>query len=115
MPGRFRGPLAAAAAIVAGLLGPVMTARAVDQGTLTLDAQHHKVAWHGTGVNPAQGYGPPVCAAQAPVNCDVVHLDVELPAGSLGPGDGVLVSIKWATDFDQYNLYVDNPDGTPAA
>ena len=115
MPARFRGPLAAAAAVVAGLLLPAIRAGAVDQGTLVLDARHATVAWHGTGVNPAQGYGPPVCAAQAPVNCDVVYLDIELPAGSLGPGDGVLVSIKWATDFDQYNLYVDNPDGTPAA
>jgi hypothetical protein len=24
------------------------------------------------------------------------------------PGDGVLVTIKWATDFDQWNLYVDD-------
>jgi LPXTG-motif cell wall-anchored protein len=115
MPGRFRGPLATAVAVVAGLLVPALTAGAVDQGTLTLDARHGTVAWHGTGVNPAQGYGPPVCVAQAPVNCDVVHLDVALPAGTFGPGDGVLVSIKWATDFDQYNLFVDNPDGTPAA
>ena len=24
------------------------------------------------------------------------------------PGDGILIAIKWATDFDQWNIYVDD-------
>jgi hypothetical protein len=115
MPARVRGALVALVALTASLAVPAISARAVDQGTLTLDATHPTVTWHGTGVDPAAGYGPPVCVAQAPQACDVLRLDVELPAGSFGAGDGVLVSVKWATDYDQYNLYVDNPDGTPAA
>jgi len=111
MPGRFRATLAAVAAVVAGLVAPALHAHAGDLGTLTLDAAHSSVSWHGTGVNPAAGYGPPACLAQAPVNCDVVHLDVELPAGTFGANDGVLVSLRWATDFDQYNLYVTDPNG----
>jgi len=117
MPCRFRrGALAALAAVAAGLVAPATSAGAEDKGTLLLDPAHALVSWHGVSNLDSQGgYGAPVCVAQAPVNCDVVHLDVEMPAGSFGPGDGVLVSIKWATDYDQYNLYVDNPDGTPAA
>jgi hypothetical protein len=115
MPRSRRGALAALVAVLAGLAAPALTAQAVDQGTLTLDAAHGTVRWQGASVNPSPGYGPPVCAAQTPQLCDVLKLDVELPAGTFGPSDGVLVSIRWATDYDQYNLYVDNPDGTPAA
>jgi lysyl oxidase len=52
---------------------------------------------------------------QQPVNCDVVHLDVETDPSSYGAGDGVLVTIRWATDYDQYNLFVSDPSGVPLA
>jgi len=114
MPRRPAGVLAATALTVAGLVAPALSARAADLGSLTLDSKHSVVTWSGQSTLAA-GYGPPACAAQTPQVCDVLKLDVELPAGTFGPGDGVLVSIKWATDYDQYNLFVDNPDGTPAA
>jgi hypothetical protein len=115
MPARIRGA-AAAIAVCAGLLAPAVTARADDKGTLTLDATHQAVGWHGASqLAGTPGYGPPVCLAQAPVNCDVVHLDIETDPSIYGAGDGVLVSIKWATDYDQYNLFVDDPSGLPLA
>ena len=114
MVGRVRGMAAAAAAVAAGLVAPTTAARAVDQGTLTLDATHTTVTWHGASANPSPGYRPPVCTT--PDLCDTLHLDVALPAGTFtAPNDGVLVSIKWATDYDQYNLYVYDPGGTLAA
>lgn len=114
MPARMRGALATLIAVIAGVAAPAASARAADQGTLTLDSTHSSVSWQGASVNPSPGYGPPACAAQTPQLCDVLKLNVDMPAGSFGPTDGVLVSVKWATDYDQYNLYVDNPDGTPA-
>jgi hypothetical protein len=73
---------------------------------------------------------------QSPAPCDIFTLHVDLlaadvPGGVHGPksptaggitklqpypnlpGDGVLVSIKWPTDFDQWNLYVDNAAASP--
>src|SRR5439155_26653168 len=47
--------------------------------------------------------------------CDVIKLDVEMPTGGFPTAaDGVLVSVKWANDIDQWNLYIDGPDGLSA-
>ena len=77
-----------------------------------------------------------VASQPAPAPCDLFTLHVKLdasdvPGGVKGPksptggginklqaypnlpGDGVLVSISWPTDFDQWNLYVDNAAGNP--
>jgi hypothetical protein len=38
-----------------------------------------------------------------------------MPAGSFPAAtDGVLIAVKWATDFDQWNLWIDGPNGLPA-
>jgi hypothetical protein len=89
------------------------------------------VSWSGTNSDPSeQGYGPPTEQSCTETTCDSFLLTINLPAGSLPkaplqpvvagttriypegptdmPGDGVLVTIHWPTDFDQWNLYVDD-------
>jgi hypothetical protein len=80
-------------------------------------------SWHGSAVDPTgsgqfpnglPAYGPgtePTCATNT---CDAMHLDVAFPEGYFQPGDGILVSIAWPTDFDQWNLYVYDPGGALA-
>ncbi len=89
------------------------------------------VTWHGKSPDQTgQGYGPPTEQSCTPSTCDSFVLHVRLPSGVFSkspknpsppgivrtysdgatdmPGDGILISIKWATDFDQWNLYVDD-------
>src|SRR5437773_429186 len=100
---------------VALALVPVR-AGASDIGSLTLTPAHEVVRWSGsnTSVN-VMGYGSPLAQTCTASTCDVVKLDVEMPAGSFPTvADGVLVSVKWANDVDQWNLYIDGPDGLSA-
>jgi hypothetical protein len=116
--------LVVAAAAPAAALGADLPAQTLRSGGQT-------ITWHGQSADPTgQGYGPPTAQTCTSDTCDTLMLDVELPPGSLPkgprdpapqgmsrvqaegptdmPGDGVLISIKWATDFDQWNLYVDD-------
>jgi hypothetical protein len=117
---RPAGPTALLAAVLvltffALALVPVR-ARASDLGSLTLTPAHEVVRWSGsnTSVN-VMGYGSPLAHTCTASTCDVMKLDVEMPAGSFPTAaDGVLVSVKWANDVDQWNLYIDGPDGLSA-
>jgi len=107
------------------------TAAATTLKDRTLSRSGRAVTWHGASADPTgQGYGPPTEQSCTPSTCDSFVLHLKLPAGTFTkdpktpsppgltrtysegatdmPGDGVLVSIKWATDFDQWNLYVDD-------
>jgi hypothetical protein len=87
--------------------------------------------WHGKSPDQTgQGYGPPTEQSCTTTTCDSFILHVKLAPGTFPkgakspsspgiartysqgvtdmPGDGILVAIKWATDFDQWNLYVDD-------
>jgi hypothetical protein len=102
--------------VVAGVTAAVPVG-ATDKGTLTLDASHPKVTWSGSFTDPiGAGVAPPLSQTCTDTTCDTVHLAIDFPAGSFpNPGDGVLVSIKWTTDYDQWNLFVDDPSGLPVA
>lgn len=128
--------------LVPGLLLPLIghTAALAD---LTISSPAQVVHWSGHNPDPTgQGYQPPTdatCTAQSaaqtqtPAPCDLLtlHVALDLPYALKGPvsvspqgitkdqpysempGDGILVSVKWATDFDQWNLYVDDASGAP--
>lgn len=91
--------------------------RAADLASRTLDPSHPSVAWTGQDNNPTgTGFGIPTEQTCTTMTCDTIHLNVDFPPGTFpNASDGVLVSIKWESDFDQWNLYVDGPDGTPVA
>jgi hypothetical protein len=98
---------------------------------LTLATPDQVVEWHGKTTDPTgTGYGLYTQHACSETTCDSFLLNINLPAGTFSkspidptpagirrlhlegatdmPGDGVLVSIRWATDFDQWNLYVED-------
>jgi hypothetical protein len=123
------GMLPAVAAVLA--ITPAARATVVPSQSVTLAGQ--VVRWTGAYPDPTgQGYNPPTDATCQVTTagqdvCDImtINVDTDLPADVKGPknpappnftkaqaypvmpGDGLLVSIKWATDFDQWNLYVD--------
>jgi len=89
------------------------------------------VRWDGVNADPTgQGFGAPTEQTCTPSTCDSFLLTINLPPGTFPkapeypapagttrveaegpsdmPGDGVLITIHWATDFDQWNLYVDD-------
>jgi hypothetical protein len=97
----------------------------------TISSPGQVASWHGSSPDPTgQGYGPPTEQTCAPATCDSFLLHVNLSLGTVPkgaqhpappgmtrfnaegptdmPGDGILVTIKWPTDFDQWNLYVDD-------
>jgi len=109
----------AAAFACAVLLVSVLPGTASAPGSGKLSDASSVVRWTGTGRGP--GYQPPAytpqtCALAAKAHvCDVFALDVQLPAGTFTkPGDGVFVDVRWATDFDQWNLFAYAPDGSLA-
>src|SRR5436309_7454203 len=106
-------------------------ARAADLGARTLSDAGQVVTWQGDSTDPTgQGYGPPTEQSCTSDSCDTLTLKLDLPPGTFpkrprapapdgvsrvqaegpsdSPGDGVLITVKWATDFDQWNLYVDD-------
>ena len=107
---------------------PAQAATLPDQ---TLKAADQRITWQGKTTDPTgQGYGPPTQQTCTDSTCDSFTLKVDLPAGTFKngpknpapdgvtrmqaegptdmPGDGVLISIKWPTDFDQWNLFVED-------
>src|SRR3954467_7664357 len=122
------------AALAGALLTLALAAPAARAATLpdqSLTSAHHAVAWSRRPTDPTgQGYGPPTAQTCTTDTCDSFLLKVDLPAGTFKygrkdptpdgvmrvqptspgdmPGDGVLVSIKWPTEFDQWNLYVED-------
>ena len=110
------GLLAAAALLTPGGLAVAVPAGAADLGTQRIAPGHEVAGWSGsnTSVN-VMGYGSPLAQTCTASTCDVMKLDVEMPTGSFPTAaDGVLVSVKWANDIDQWNLYIDGPDGLSA-
>src|SRR5436305_2609484 len=122
----MRGLLAGVAA-----LALAQTAMAADLPQQTLRAPSQTVRWSGKSLDQTgQGYGPPVEESCTTDTCDTLTLKVDLPPGTFPkgplspapagtqrmqaegptdlPGDGVLIAVKWATDFDQWNLFVDD-------
>jgi hypothetical protein len=98
----------------------------------TLSSKSEVIRWHGRSSDPTgQGYGPPTPQTCTEDTCDSFVLDIQMPGGTFKygpkdpaptgvtrirtpgvptdmPGDGVLVSIRWPTEFDQWNLYVED-------
>jgi hypothetical protein len=97
----------------------------------TLTGAGQVLRWHGGPKGPTgTGYDPPIEQTCTSDSCDSFLLKVNVPEGTFPkgpraagpdgttrlqatgvgdmPGDGILVAIKWATDFDQYNVYVDD-------
>jgi hypothetical protein len=125
-----RAPLVSGVAALA-LVACAPSARAADLPDLALSSADQVVEWDGKDVDPTgTGYGvydQHLCSVGS---CDSFLLKIDLPAGTFTkapadptpagitrlrpegvtdmPGDGVLVSIRWATDFDQWNLYVED-------
>jgi hypothetical protein len=91
-------------------------ARASDLGSRTLTPVGEVVRWGGSNTSlNVMGNSSPLQQTCTVSTCDVLRLDVEMPAGSFPTAaDGVLVSVKWESDFDQWNVYVDGPDGLPS-
>ena len=104
-------------------------ARALPDQTIAKPDQ--VASWRGSSPDPTgQGYGPPTEQTCTPMTCDSFLLHVNVPPGTFPkgaqhpsppgitrinaegptdmPGDGILVTIKWPTDFDQWNLFVDD-------
>jgi hypothetical protein len=126
-----RCKLAALGAATLIALACAPAAMATDMPDRTLNSATQAITWQGRSADPTgQGYGPPVEQSCTSTTCDTLMLNVQLPPGTFTkgpkspapagmtriqaggatdmPGDGVLISIKWATDFDQWNLYVDD-------
>jgi hypothetical protein len=124
----LRRVLLAAALTLTAAAAPASAATLPDQ---TLSKTDQVVRWHGTSTDPTgQGYGPPTAQTCTEETCDSFLLHIDLPSGTFKygrkdpapdgvsrvqptspgdmPGDGVLVSIKWPTEFDQWNLYVED-------
>jgi hypothetical protein len=127
---------------VVAVLALAPAARADNLSSRHLTAAGQVIRWTGSYPDPTgQGYNPATdsaCtpgSAAAPANvCDIftIQVDLDLPYALKAPvnpappglnklqqypqmpGDGLLVSVKWPTDFDQWNLYVDGTSGNPA-
>jgi hypothetical protein len=121
------------AVCVAGIAALVWSAPAQAEAlpNVTLQTTDQVITWHGSNPDATgQGYGPPSEQSCTPSTCDSFMIHVALPGGTFPkgplhpaapgitriraegptdmPGDGVLISVRWATDFDQWNLYVDD-------
>jgi len=111
------GLLAAVLALTPGgaTVVPVAT-RAADLGTQSLVPGHEVVGWSGSNTSVGvRGNSSPLEQTCTASTCDVVRVDVEMPPGSFPTvADGLLVSVKWASDIDQWNVYIDGPNGLPA-
>lgn len=121
--------------LLAAVLATTWLATApADAATLTnqtLSTKGQVVRWQGKSTDPTgQGYGPPTQQTCTEQTCDSFVLNLKFRAGTFKyaakdpapdgvtrvragtptdmPGDGVLVSIKWPTEFDQWNLYVED-------
>jgi hypothetical protein len=116
---------------VLAVLACASPAAAVTLPDRTISSPGAVVTWQGASTDPTgQGYGPPTEQTCTPMTCDSFLLHVQLSPGTFPkhalhpqppgiarlnaegptdmPGDGILVTIKWPTDFDQWNLFVDD-------
>jgi hypothetical protein len=119
-----------AAALLATLVFAV-SATAATLPNVELTSKRQVISWSGTNADPTgEGYGPPTEQTCTEATCDSFLLTLNLPPESFPkgplspvvagttriypegptdmPGDGVLITIHWPTDFDQWNLYVDD-------
>jgi hypothetical protein len=128
-----RRPVGALATLGAALAALALApgALAADLPGQTLSSATQVISWRGASTDPTgQGYGPPLEQTCTSNTCDTLMLNVQLPPATFThgpksaapdgitrlqadgatdmPGDGVLISIKWATDFDQWNIFVDD-------
>jgi hypothetical protein len=120
--------------LAAAVIGACIAAAPAQAATLpdqSLTKADQVIRWHGKSADPTgQGYGPPTQQTCTEQTCDSFVLNIKFPAGTFKygpkdpapegvtrvragtptdmPGDGVLVSIKWPTEFDQWNLYVED-------
>src|SRR3989442_12124066 len=117
-------------ALLAALLS-VPPAAAATLSNATLKSTTQVVTWSGRNADPTgSGFSPPTEQTCTESTCDSFLLKLELPKGTFPkgplspapagtprlypegptdmPGDGVLITIHWGTDFDQWNLYVYN-------
>lgn len=113
------------------LLATAAPASAQTFGDQILSSPDQVIHWQGKTTDPTgQGYGPPTAQTCTDTTCDTFILKIDLPPGTFKhaaknpapdgvtriqaegptdmPGDGVLISIKWPTDFDQWTLYVED-------
>lgn len=116
---RTRARIAALSTLVA--LGITMPAAAAVPDGETLSSADQVVSWAGE-TSGGIGYAPPVhtpetCALAAEATlCDEFDLTVDLPEGTFTkPNDGLFVAIRWATNFNQWNMFVYAPNGSLAA
>jgi hypothetical protein len=123
-----RSLVAAVFAAVCATAAPAQAATLPDQALTNAD---QVIRWQGRTTDPTgQGYGPPTQHTCTEDTCDSFLLKVDLPPGTFPksaknpapdgvtriqaegptdmPGDGILVAIKWPTEFDQWNLYVED-------
>ena len=109
------GLLAAVALLTPGGLSVAVPARAADLGTQRITPGHEVAGWSGSNRSlNVKGNSSPLQQTCTASTCDVVRLDVEMPPGRFPTAaDGLLVSVKWSSDFDQWNLYIDGPNGLP--
>jgi hypothetical protein len=120
--------------LVPAFVGACAFAGAASAATLpdqTLNVLSQVIRWQGKNADPTgQGYNPPTQQTCTEQTCDSFVLNLNFPAGTFKygpkdpapkgvtrihpttptdmPGDGVLVSIKWPTEFDQWNVYVED-------
>jgi hypothetical protein len=118
-----------AVALTALLLATPSAAATLPNAELASTSQ--VLSWSGANPDPTgQGFGPPSAQSCTPSTCDSFLLALNLPAGSFPkspqhpapagttrlypegptdmPGDGVMITMRWASDFDQWNLYVED-------
>jgi hypothetical protein len=123
--------VAGTAALAAYALPPAATAAQLPNATLQSTSQ--VITWSGANAVPdptGDGLAPPLEQTCTTTTCDSFLLKVAMPPGSFPkaplsptppgitrlysegptdtPGDGVLITVHWATDFDQWNLFVDD-------
>jgi hypothetical protein len=106
-------------------------AGAVNLPNAELASKRQVLTWSGRNADlTEQGFGAPTEQSCTETTCDSFLLKLNFPAGTFPkaplkpivagteriypegptdmPGDGVLITIRWPTDFDQWNLYVDD-------
>jgi hypothetical protein len=135
-----RWKFAAGLPAVAAALALAPAARADNLANQHITSTGQVLAWSGSYLDPTgQGYNPATdsaCTATTAAQqvCDTFTIRVDLDLGYAMkppvnpappglnklqpypemPGDGLLVAVRWPTDFDQWNLYVDGSSGNPA-
>lgn len=114
---RVRFAVPSLVAVVA-LLAAAPAASADDKGTFELTAATSTATWSGSSTAGAFPTDPPSAACASSPLCDVLKLDVNLPAGTWdGRPGGMSVAIQWPYIDAGYDLdlRIYAPDGSLAA